>query len=116
MKVVINRCYGGFGLSKEAKLAILERKGLAGRAVLTDWSLIEKQVEGFKDGEWIDFDSFKFPRHDSDLVAVVETMGSESYDGFADLRVINVPDGIEYIIFDNEGMETVVESGHYWDR
>ena len=90
MKVVINRCYGGFRLSDEAEELLDEiAPGLA-----------------YKGYSW---------RASNALIAVVETLGLENSAGYcAKLDIIEVPDGIEFGIFDYDGMECVYEKGHVW--
>lgn len=105
LAVVINRRYGGFGLSFKAQEEIAKRKGLDYRVedashsgqyvVYGDWKLI---------GE--------LPRTDPDLVAVVRELGAEANGESADLRVVEI--GIEVEVTSYDGMERVrVHGGEY---
>jgi len=92
-KVVYNGCYGGFSLSEEAAKMFNERKGL-------------------KKGDemWINprYGYYEVPRHDKDLVAVVEELGLKKASGrYADLRITEV--GNKYRIDEYDGWESVVE-------
>lgn len=87
MKIVINKCYGGFGLSEAAKAEM----GLP---------------PGGYDGN--------LDRTDPKLIETVEKLGEAANGGFADLEIIEIPDEIEWEIFDYDGIETVRERGHYW--
>ena len=87
MELVINKCYGGFGLSKKAKEMYKERKGI------TD--------KNFYDG--------RITRIDKDLVAIVKELGEEANGKYASLEIVNIPDDddIQYAISDYDGIETV---------
>ncbi len=84
MKLVVNNCYGRFGLSPKAQ----ERY----------WGL--KGKEEFARSETIE-------RHDPVLVRVVEEMGKAADGWRARLTVIEIPDGVDYVIRDYDGMEWV---------
>lgn len=83
VKIVINACYGGFGLSDIAKQMLAQRKG-------------EEGVEWF------------IPRHDPDLIAVVEELGVADASGkHAQLEIVEIV-GNKYIIEEYDGSEFVV--------
>jgi hypothetical protein len=88
VKLVVNNCYGRFGLSPKAQ----ERY----------WGLKGKEVprEEFARSETIE-------RHDPVLVRVVEEMGKAADGWRARLTVIEIPDGVDYVIRDYDGMEWV---------
>lgn len=81
-KVVYNSCYGGFGLSEKAKNLLNELKG-----------------------EEVCY--YDLPRHDKDLVAVVEELGSEANDMFASIRVATI-NSDRYRISEYDGWEQVI--------
>lgn len=78
-KVVLNRCWGGFGLSNKAE-AWLKEKGV-------------ENPEGL-------------PRHDPLLVEAVETLGEEAGDEYATLVVVEVDTNL-YSIEEYDGYETL---------
>jgi len=84
MKIVINGCYGGFGLSQDASAKL----GLG-------------QYDGV-------------PRDSPELVALVESMGTLVNGPYADLRVIEIPDGVEWEIEEYDGIEWVAETHRTW--
>jgi hypothetical protein len=80
-KFVINRCYGGFGLSEEG-LNLYN-------------SLSEKSLAY----------SYDIDRDDPFLVQVVETLG-EKADGFnAELEIVIIPEDLDFEITEYDGME-----------
>ncbi len=80
MKVVVNRCFGGFGISEEAK-KILDTD--------FDW-LIE--------------------RTDEKLIALIEGKGSEFCSGYcAELEVVEIPsEATDWEISEYDGMEEII--------
>lgn len=105
MKVVINECHGGFGLSKEAIEMLHKLKGLPIPVV---WA---ESWYGFRDSE---IDLYELNRADPDLVKVVEEL-KHNADGFcACLKVVNIPDDAEWQIEGYDGMEWVAEKHRTW--
>jgi hypothetical protein len=85
VKVVINDCYGGFGLSQEAFDLYKEKGGTA------------KDVWEVNDN-----------RADPILVEVVEELGSKkSSHSYAKLKVVEVPEGAQYRIGEYDGDEWI---------
>lgn len=80
MKVVINKCYGGFGLSK----AGMEFMGL----------------------EWDGYGHCsELSREDPRLIECVEKLGTKANGGFASLTIVEIPDDVEYTIEEYVGIE-----------
>ena len=101
MKVVINRCYGGFGLSDECAIAL--------GAVL-------KQFGDYFYQEFPNGKRAQNYRTDPKLIRLMETKGSEWCSGsFAELKVVEVPDDVEWEIHDYDGMETIEEVHRSWN-
>lgn len=119
MKVVINRCYGGFGLSHKAVLRYAELKGIKvypeenkwGR--YTYWTTENKVKRENNYSEYSIYDR-DISRNDPDLVQVVEELRSEASDNLADLRIVEIPDDVEWEIDDYDGMESVEEVHRSW--
>ena len=92
MKIVINRCFGGFALSGKAMKLYMSRKGLT------------EEVS-----------NYKLERNDPVLVSVVEELGSlRASAAFSELKVVEIPDGIEWYIHDYDGVETIHEAHRSW--
>ena len=92
MKIVINRCFGGFGLTAQAKKLYAEAKGVS--------------VEEFYDWE--------IERNDPDLVRIVEELGDSAGDAYASLKVVDIPDDVEWYIHEYDGLEEVYEQHRSW--
>jgi len=87
MKVVINDCYGGFGLSPQAIKRLAELNAKTGRDI---------------------------ERNDPKLIQVIEELGEMAYGSFAKLKIIEIPDDIEWEIEEYDGNEWVSEKHRRW--
>lgn len=133
MKVLLNKCYGGFGVSEKAYRLYAEKKGID--LYLYKWidgktyRRVEHETEGvtgyftkdfgaevnFKDEDWdyhlyLDCGS----REDPVLIECVEELGNEANGRFASLAVVEIPDGLDYVIDDYDGIETLHERVQEW--
>jgi len=90
MRIVINTCYGGFSLSKEA------------------YKYLNKEWDGYG------YD-FNLSRHDPKLVECVEKLGASANGTYAELKVIEIPDDVDYIIEEYDGIEHVAERHRVWN-
>lgn len=105
-KVVLNTCYGGFGLSKEAIELLIDKHGLD----------IDSE-SGYVDNHnfRIEDENYEAYRMDERLVSVVEELGADKASGkFAELRIVDVPDEVVedhgWHIDDYDGIESVHQS------
>ncbi len=111
MKVVINSDYGGFSLSDKAIRDYAQRKGI---------TLVEKEdtygnifyVNSEADENY--FSCREIPRNDITLVAVVEALKGEANGFCASLKVIDIPDDVEWEIDEYDGNEWVAEKHRRW--
>lgn len=135
MKIVINRKYGGFGLSQEAILMLADLKGLQITPTKNEWGSIEYWSNTSWDGkykkpithkefmklseadrqDYLDhrnkniFDYRDLPRHDADLVHVVETLGEAANGDHAKLKIYERDwDEDDYTINEYDGMEELI--------
>lgn len=100
-KVVINRCYGGFSLSKEASEYLNEKYGM--------------NIDP-KYGDLPYFGINCMPRHDKRLIEVVEILGEERASGDCSELVIVEIDTPCYRIDEYDGMESVeTPEGIEWE-
>lgn len=86
MKVVVNKCYGGFGLSEKA------RKMLHAEDIRKVWEL--EEIEN---------------RNNPELVSVVETLGNKVNTRSSELVVVEIPEtATDWDIYENDGFETLI--------
>ena len=112
MKVVINADYGGFGLSDEAIRLYLTKSGKPWEeesepSGLTYFWLNKANEELFWEND--------LSRDDPILVEIVESLTSEKASGrFAELKVIEIPDDVDWYIEEYDGREWVSERHRTW--
>lgn len=141
MKIVINKCYGGFGISNEAlheliklNASCIESQKFTEYSNSTsdpDWELKE-------DGIWyhrfsaiainksiIDVNNillstvYFLKRDDSirsnpDLINIIEKLGKNAGGQFSKLKIVEIPDKVNWEIDEYDGMETVREISGRW--
>ena len=101
MKVVINRCWGGFSVSE----AVYEELGIK-------WDKYGYLVNKDFGIEGDDYDAF---RADPSLVKAVEKVGLENSSGsMANLAIVDITEGIDWYIHNYDGQETVHEGHDSW--
>jgi len=130
MKIVINNCFGGFGLSTEAMKRLIAG-GSSGvvASTETEYRGGRERDENFKDAGdgyevgWIVDVLYKegmVYRFNDDvrtcpvLIRVVEAMGKAANGDCADLKVIEIPDEADWEISEYDGNEHVAEKHHTW--
>lgn len=87
MKVVINRCYGGFSLSEDA------------------YKFLGLEWDGY--GNY-GYHSGRDDRINSKLVECVETLGKRANGRFADLKIVELPDSTtDWRITEYDGSEYI---------
>jgi len=76
--------------------------------------MTEKQLSD--SNKWGDFywNDRDIDRADPFLVQAVEEFGAEANGGFAELKVIEIPDGVEYEIDEYDGIESIHEKHEVW--
>ena len=92
-KVVINACYGGFGLSAAAESKYRELAGI------TDPNFYNRRI----------------PRDDEHLIAVVELMGSAASNKYSALKIVDVPNDVNWYVEEYDGKEWVAERHRTWE-
>ncbi len=118
-KIVINDCYGGFGLSLQARKLYLDLEG-------TEYEMkrptnykgdLEEREEVFVDGKFLGPYSTKFgdiDRSDPILVDVVEELGHHASHDLASLIIVEIPDDVDWCIKEYDGIEWVAEKHRTW--
>lgn len=91
MKVVINDCFGCFGLSGKAIERYVELKG---------------RTKPIYNGD--------IERNDPILVRVVEELGKEANGKGSILKIVGIPDDVDFEINGQDGNEWVAEKQRTW--
>jgi hypothetical protein len=108
-KVVINKCYGGFGLSPKADKLYLSK--LCGVPIdIIEQSGFNYYINGIEHPHY----SRMLSREDPILVEVVEELGDSADANYAKLRIVEIPEDVEYTIEEYDGMEWVAEEHRTW--
>ena len=105
-KIVINACFGGFGLSDEAIAMWRERKGIADTE---RWWQADTERPTYAD---------EIARDDVDLIAVVEALGGKANTQYSEWKVVEVPMWLKekgWTIEEYDGREYVAEYHCTWD-
>jgi len=133
-KIVINTCFGGFGLSPKALIYLIEMNS----------SLIvksERDIDGFfssgvfkrslkdcgngyvsdsfssivlKDDAYYSIESVDAFRDHPDLIKVVEELKEEADGSCAKLKIVEIPDDVDWEIDEYDGSEEIHEVHKSW--
>lgn len=120
-KIVVNGCFGGFGLSEAAVKRYAEIAGItlysSREYGFTSWYLVPyEEYQAIEDWEAKNdayFSVSEISRTDPALVQVVEELGDAANDSFADLYIVDVPAGTQYRIDEYDGRESVMTIDDY---
>lgn len=113
MKIVINDTYGGFGLSNLGTELYGDLAGLNLISGVTRFGDTEYYHNSVHDDNY--FSVRSIARDCVHLVATVEQLGSEVASGrYARLKVVEIPDGVEWHIEEYDGSEWVAENHRTW--
>lgn len=141
MKVVINNKHGGFGLSEKAVRRYHEILGkelwvepdakYAALGIINYWLVAPENRVKDRENEFYhmtmdekqeynrlwreqNFYDRELARNDPILIQVVEELGAEANGRHAALKIVNVPDDIEWEIEEYDGSEWVAEKHRTW--
>lgn len=140
MKIVINRCFGGYGLSHEAIMRYLDLRGITvypeqGEGTWKFWTywlvkpedrLEQKEREDFYtmsmderqayNKQYSDetFGEEDISRDDPVLIEVIEELGDAANGEHAELAIVEIPDDVEWEISEYDGSEHVAEKHRVW--
>lgn len=121
-KVVINTCFGGFGLSDEAVERWAELKGIKLSARQETkfggsyWYVddIHDDDHYFSSHSVCKYDEPGWGRDDAILVQVVEELGENANGWAAELKIVEIPDDVKWHIHEYDGVEHVAEDHRTW--
>ena len=141
MKVVINDCHGGFGLSKEACQRFWDIKGqqvwieddikYKSMGLFTVWLVppeerIESKEETFHEMNLDDRKEYnekyssqtwhyrEVGREDPALIQAVEQLGDAANGFAAEIGIIEIPNDVKWHIHEYDGMEHIAEDHRTW--
>lgn len=92
-RIVINKCYGGFSLSEEAIDLYKAKAGME---------------------EYEPLSAYNIYRADPNLVEVVEELGEKADGDCAELKIVEIPDGVCWMIDEYDGIEWISEVHRTW--
>lgn len=113
-KIVINQDFGGFSLSDKAMQRYCEVAGIEYETVTTKYGMIIFYEAGHLEDENHVIDEHNFQRDDKTLVHVVEQLKEEANGKFASLKVVEIPDNVEWFIDEYDGRECIREAHRVW--
>ena len=119
MKVVINDCFGGFGLSDQAFEMLMDRRGIEWEKVPTTngfGSTFDYYEKGHAkdDNHYLWYRDLTEDRSDTHLVQIVEELGEKANGRFAELKIVEIPNDVEWFIAEYDGSEHVAEKHRTW--
>ena len=83
MKIILNKCYGGFGISNEAL-----------------------HLAGITDADEWEYDDLRI---NPEVIKAVETLGKDANDRYSNLVVIEIPDtATDWEVEEYDGYETMI--------
>jgi len=129
MKIVINDCFGGFGLSNKAFELYLKKKRI--KWVEHDescyYTIPKKEYDKIskecyeKDGDYRNVNNKGYillgsdiSRDDKILIEVIEELGKKADGMCAELKIVEIPDGTDWKIDEYDGMESIHEVHNSW--
>lgn len=136
-KVILNKCYGGFDVSKEAYELYAKKKGInlylyendfIDRKNIYKRTNEDKLFNSYftKDfGDYIEdisdehYKKYYFclddgHREDSILIEVVEELGDKANGKCSKLKIVEIPDDLDYVIDNYDGIETLHQKVREW--
>ena len=134
MYVVVNRRYGGFGLSVKGAYHFCQKKygqayvykcnNLGGfvrvpysddyKDTLKYWVSPEDHNEPVDVNDIQTINNWSIERNDPALVATVRELGEEANGECADLEIVEIPDDVKWHIEEYDGMVSIHEDHRVW--
>lgn len=116
--IVINKCFGGFGLSDEAMTRWAELRDITLYRQNSDFAISNSNNFMYYASPEMSEESFISPydikRDDPALVQTVRELGESATDRFAELKIVAIPDEVDWEIEEYDGMEWVAEKHRVW--
>lgn len=111
-KIVINQCFGGFGLSHDAIVMYAHLSGTVLVFQETKFGFNHYYIDEVNDDNY--FSCYTIARDDPYLVQVVEALGTRANGSHSELKVVEIPDSVDWHIHEYDGSEYVAENHRTW--
>lgn len=133
-KVILNKCFGGFMPSRKAYELYAKKKGL--EFYIYEISIDNREMKYHKVdetdsmfivyltkdyGDVIDSINNKDRlyldenhREDATLIEVIEELGDDASSDISSLKIVEIPDDLDYVIDNYDGIETLHQRVQEW--
>ena len=101
MKIAINKCFGGFSVSK----AVFDELGVE----WDEYGYLDNESFGIESGD------YRAWRSNERLISAIEKIGEKASSGsLANIVIAEIPDGIEWEMTVYDGQESIHEQHRSW--
>lgn len=144
MKIAVNKCFGGFGLSPLAIKRLAELQGkqayffeMRGKAITLEqaekeffWTAFSSPDKPLRADNWNEMTDEQKDAHNAEytakrldapddrsdpmLIQIIEELGDKANSKYAKLEIVEVPDGIDWEIEEYDGLEHIAEKHRTW--
>jgi hypothetical protein len=127
MKIVVNRCYGGFSISKAAAEYMAKLGDPVAIAEINEWrrdkypaekKQLQFTVKYRKEPSFYGYGYAEgangYERTSPALIKAVEDLGAAASGEAAKLEVVEIPDNVEWEIDEYDGIESIHEKHRSW--
>ena len=114
-EIVINKCYGGFGISLEAARELRKRgcKLALESAIFEGEKYSDGSIQDTNFGYWVSPPDEI--RTDPIFIALLKEKGSKfCSSNLSELELVEIPDGVKYTIEEYDGIEWIAEEHRTW--
>ena len=109
-QIVINQCYGGFGISDQAIEQYARLKGIDLERRDSKWN--KNGYDYYHKGKFFTLNNIE--RDDPVLIQLVKEMGESANDWASHLKIVEIPGDVDWQIQEYDGMEWVSEKHRTW--
>lgn len=131
-KIIINKCYGGFGFSPEVFKWLVKNKGWKAVEINDQTPSMHDEFKQFLtdnnadcyyysrskyqmlNGKYYENEDKHCKRTDPDLIEAVEKLGPRASGELSSLKIVQIPANIKWEIDDYDGIESVHEAHESW--
>jgi len=130
MKVAINKCYGGFSLSAIAvKRLAMKDSSVIESVPLAEWDVSKPECKDIGNGFFVGRFGTVFrgdtvyvlndqhepaTRMHPDVIEIIEELGKDASSDYSELKIVEIPDGIDWEIDEYDGIEWIAEAHRTW--